>query len=264
MKVAVRGIGLWSRGLAGMADFAAARQDGFAALAGATFAAPRPAAIPARERRRAGLAINLAVEVAHQACEAAQVDKATIPSVFASALGDSATMDYMCRKLAGRDKLLSPTKFHNSVHNAPSGYWTISTGNRAPSTFISCFLHSFAAGLLEAASQAVAADGAVLLVASDIAATDPLNDLAAITETFGAAFVIEPAGAAPGAEVRFVAEPAEPPVPRTAALAALAEGNPVGCALALIEQCVASDSAAAASLRFPAAPCGAVEWRPCA
>ena len=96
------------------------------------FSSPKPQAVPPKERRRAGLMINLAVEVAHQACENAGVDKTVIPSVFVSALGDTAITDYMCRKLSQPEKMLSPTKFHNSVHNAPSGYWTISSENRMP------------------------------------------------------------------------------------------------------------------------------------
>ncbi len=257
MKIAIAGIGLWTRGLTSVAEFVVAQQDGFASLDDATFAAPRPAAMPSRERRRAGLAINLAVEVAHQACHVAGADKATIPSVFASALGDSATTDYMCRKLAGADKLLSPTRFHNSVHNAPSGHWTISAANRAPSTFVGGFLHSFGAALFEAASQAMEASGPVLLVASDIATAPPLSDVVDIRESLGVAFVIEPAG--DGNNLRLLADAAEPPLPRAVALSTLAEANPMGCALALVERCTAPQSTAA-PLRFPTARHACVEW----
>ena len=259
MNVAVAGIGLWGPGLMSFAEFVAAQQAGFAHLQGAAFSTPTPAAIPARERRRAGLAINLAVEVAHQACDAAGADKSTIPSVFTSTLGDSAITDYMCRKLAGEEKLLSPTKFHNSVNNAPSGYWTISAVNRAPSTFVGGFGHAFGVGLLEAASQAVAFEGPVLLVGSDVANGPPLDDVVDIRASLGVAFVIEPAKGE-NASVRFLAEEAPGAEPTDARLAALARANPMGCALALVEACAGGGSKAAA-LRFPVSPHACVEWR---
>ena len=134
--------------------FLDAAANDFAGLGEADFEQPRPAAIPARERRRAGLFINIAVEVAHQACERAGVAKDAVHSVFTSAMGDTSITDYMCRKLATPEQLLSPARFTNSVHNAASGYWSISAGNREPSTFVGGFAACTGAGLLEAASQA--------------------------------------------------------------------------------------------------------------
>ena len=266
MKVAVTGVGLWARGMTSLADFVAARRDEFADLDEAGFEGPKAAAIPARERRRAGLAINLCVEVVHQACDVAGIDKSSIPSVFASAMGDTAITDYMCRKLAGADKLLSPTKFHNSVHNAPACYWAISASNRAPNTFIGGFLESFGAGFLEACSQAVGLDGPALLVGYDMATAPPLDDVAAIAETLAVAFVITPARrarplqelSAMAADVRFVAEPVRPLRPRTPSLVRLATANPMGGALALIEQCVSGDKR---RLRLPANPRAHIELR---
>ena len=259
MRVAITGVGLWARGMTSLDDFMAGGDDEFAALETATFEPPRPSAIPARERRRAGLAINLCVEVAHQACDVAGIDKSSVPSVFVSALADTAITDYMCRKLAGAEKLLSPTRFHNSVHNAPACYWAISTANRASNTFIGGFLESFGAGFFEASSQAVAVGGSTLLVGYDIATAPPLDDIAGIAETLAVALVVSPASrarprrplSAVAAEVRFVAEPAPPPLPRAPALARLSAANPMGSALALVEQCVSDDKR---ELRLPASP----------
>lgn len=264
LGVAITGVGLWARGLASFAEFRAAREAGFVGLDAAEFRAPRPAALPARERRRAGLMIGLGVEVAHQACEGAGVPKDTVPSVFASALGDTAITDYMCRRLARPTKTLSPTKFHNSVHNAASGYWTISARNRSPSTFVSGFLGSFGAGLLEAASQSVAVRGPVVFVACDLATKPPLTAVADIRQTLGAAFVLEPAdGVAEGrpclrADLQFRST-AIRPSPLPAGLERLGRANPVGCALTLVDRVAASedDPSRHESLRFAAGPrCG--------
>lgn len=264
MRISLRGAGLWVRGLTSYDDFERATRNGVVHLADAAFAPPRPSSIPPRERRRAGLLINLAVEVAHQACDHADIDKSRIASVFASSMGDTAVTDYMCRKLSQRDRLLSPAKFTNSVHNAASGYWAISVRNHAPSTFVSGFDASFGIGLLETASQATASGEPVLLVAYDIANGPPLDDMRHIPETLGVALVVN-AAASDGdrglldADLRFVAEAAEPPIPLTKGLDELAR-NPIGAALALLERCTGHPRPAD-TLRIPATAQACVELR---
>ncbi len=266
------GVGVWGPGLT---DFASLcdRAAGVEAEDMA-FVAPKPEAIPARERRRAGLMINLAVTVAHQACEHARVDKQTLPSVFVSAMGDTDITDYMCRKLAMPDKLLSPTKFHNSVHNAPSGYWSISAGNHAPSTFVGGYTESFAAGLLEAASQAQAAGTPVLLVAYDIANAPPFSEVTPVAHSFACALVVAPVEMAASVrmpdntclstaqrllnvqtEITMIGASSPAPMPQATPLAQLARANPMAVSLALLEQVVLlhEGSIAQAHLRLPAA-----------
>ena len=274
MRVSIQGAGLWTRGLTSYEALVHAVRQDTSELADATFESPRPASIPPRERRRAGLLINLAVEVAHQACEQANADKSTIASVFTSCMGDTAITDYMCRKLAGPGRLLSPAKFTNSVHNAASGYWSISTGNRAPSTFVGGFDASFGVALLEAASLATVSGEPVLLVAYDVANEPPMNDICDIRESVGVALVVgggdTPSGSELGpksavldlreAELRFVAVPVEAPMPLTEALSALGQANPMGAALALLER-LAGVGAADMPLRLPAAAGGCIELR---
>jgi uncharacterized repeat protein (TIGR01451 family) len=61
---------------------------------------------------------------------------ASSPSVFSSAHGDLAIVDALCRSLAQDPQLLSPMRFHNSVHNATSGYWAIGCRSREASTAV--------------------------------------------------------------------------------------------------------------------------------
>ena len=192
MNIEFIGAGIWAPGLHSYSAFMEAMNDGFSRLESAEFETPKPSAISAKERRRSGLIINLAVEVAHQACAHANIDSSTTPSVFTSAVGDTQITDYMCNKLTQTEKMLSPTKFHNSVHNAPSGYWSISAENRAPSTFVSSFTESFGASLFEAASQAHTYQSPVLLVAYDISDKPPFKDIASVTKSMGIAFVVKP------------------------------------------------------------------------
>lgn len=266
LDVSFTGIGLWGRGMTGYPEFAQGLQSDFVDLHSAEFLSPKPEAIAPRERRRAGLTINIAVEVAHQACSQAQVDISQVPSVFVSAMGDTSITDYMCRKLAQPKKMLSPTKFHNSVHNAPSGYWTISAENREPSSFVGGFTHSFGSGLLEAASQAVALRKPVLAVFYDIANEPPFAQLYPIQETLAIALVVEPQGELAttsalqplNASLSFVErQPGEvESMPKSERLAEFALTNPMGPALALVEQFSAAQQGGLRSpnLRFAAAP----------
>jgi hypothetical protein len=109
-----------------------------------------------------------------------------------SAHADLAINDYMCTTLIEAPTQLSPTKFHNSVHNAAAGYWTIGTGCMHASTALSAFLSSFGAGLLEAASQCVADQTAVLLVGCDVTATGPLATVNTSRGLLGVALVLAP------------------------------------------------------------------------
>ncbi|WP_266169182.1 beta-ketoacyl synthase chain length factor [Dyella subtropica] len=190
LQVYVGGVGLWSPQLA---NFAALR----AWLAGSPMPSPaaRPpaATLPANERRRAPESVLLAVEVAGQAVAMSGRQASELACVFSSAHGDQAITDYMCETLAREPSGLSPTRFHNSVHNAPAGYWTIATGCHAPSAAV-CGgqLAIVGAGLLEAAMQALADQRAVLLVCSDIAGAGPLGEMTDSTQAFGCALVLTP------------------------------------------------------------------------
>jgi hypothetical protein len=128
----------------------------------------------------------------------AGLSPASIPSVFASTHGDLPISDYMCATLASTPRLLSPTKFHNSVHNAAAGYWTIGTGCVQASTALTAWGHTFANGLLEAAVQAVADATPVLLVAYDVAARGPMATVTCSENLLAVALVLLPGGGGAG------------------------------------------------------------------
>jgi hypothetical protein len=140
-----------------------------------------PAALPPAERRRVGKGVKIALDVGFAAAACAGRDAASLPSVFTSSSGDGDNCDAICRELAA-DRLISPTRFHNSVHNAAAGYWTIGTGCMQASSALSAFESSFAAGLLEAATQCAADGQPVLLVAFDVEAS---GALASVTRSRG-------------------------------------------------------------------------------
>jgi hypothetical protein len=191
MRVFVEGIGVLGPGLAG---WPAAR----AVLANVepyrpeAVRVPSVDLLPAAERRRAGLTVRLAIAVGTEALAHAERDPAEMAMVFAASGGDGQTIHEILAVLATEQREVSPTRFHNSVHNAPSGYWAVATGSRAPSTSLSAFDDSFGAGLLEAAAQAVVEDRPVTLIAYDVPYPDPLHAARPIASMFGTALVLAP------------------------------------------------------------------------
>lgn len=191
----IAGIGYWSEGLP---DWPAAR----AFATGGTLPAdaparPAPQLLAPNERRRAPPSVLVALEVALSACRDAGHDPASLPSVFASTHGDLGITDYMCATLAGTPTDVSPTKFHNSVHNAAAGYWTIGSGCMRTATAISAHRATFAQGLLEALSQLATDADAVLLVGYDTASTGLLGTITRSEGLLGAALVLTRDGTGP-------------------------------------------------------------------
>ena len=234
LSVGVAGIGAWTRGAPDWPSLRALLRG----EAGWREDAPaKPAAIvlPPGERRRAPESVLLAADIAGQASAAARHDAASLACVFASTHGELSITDYMCATLAGAPHELSPTKFHNSVHNAPAGYWTIATQCTAGSSAISGYHASFGAGLLEAAALAVADAAPVLFAAYDIGSSGPLAEVTRTTRAFGAALVLTPGGNALP-RLSFVLRADNGPVtPAPGCLAELAQDNPLNAhALALL------------------------------
>lgn len=204
---------------------------------------PAPAMLPPNERRRAPDSVLLALQVAQAACDAAGADAASLPSIFASTHGDLAITDAMCRTLAENPADISPTRFHNSVHNAAAGYWTIGVGCHAASTAISAYRATLAQGLIEAAMQLAAGAPQVLLVAYDSAASGPLSAVSSSEGLLGLAMVLArqdsagdaPAGAA--AAVRTLSLSLQPGEiePSFGALGEFAGRNAMAPALALLD-----------------------------
>ena len=145
-----------------------------------------PQLLPANERRRMTSYIKLAIHIADKA----NLSDKVLPAVFASSNGDFYITDHICKTLSMTPKYVSPTQFHNSVHNAPAGYWAIAAKSDAPSTSISTGDSTFSSGLLEAVTQVLSLQEDVLYVAYDFPATAPLDKVSDTTEPFATAFVL--------------------------------------------------------------------------
>jgi hypothetical protein len=155
---------------------------------------PRPDArmLPANERRRAANSVRWALAAAQEAVGASSCRADEVATVFATSDGDGETLHHLCEALASPQREVSPTRFHNSVHNAAAGYWSIAAGSRHPSTSLCGYDATFAAGLIEAASQVWSERAAMLLVAYDLPFPPPLFAVRPIAEPFAVALVLVP------------------------------------------------------------------------
>ena len=194
----IQGIGLVGPGLS---DW----QSGARALAGEEVYVSRPTTVPApeglppAERRRTGGTVKLAVSVAQQAVAGAGIDPHGLPAVFTSSGGDGFICHEICETLASADRQLSPTRFHNSVHNAAAGYWSLATGATAASTALCAHDGSFAAGLLEALALVTVDRVPVLLSAYDTSYPEPLRAKRPLPDSFAVALILAPAPVVPPA-----------------------------------------------------------------
>lgn len=149
-----------------------------------------PTMLPHNERRRATPTIRLAFQAAEDAMKMSATPAASLATVFASSDADLSIIHRISTALTATPRFISPTDFHNSVHNAAAGYWSIAAGARAASTTIGAFDGTFAAGLLEACLQ-VEVDGCdVMLVAFDLPAPEPLHAKRPIAFPAGVALVL--------------------------------------------------------------------------
>ena len=178
----------------GLPDWGAAREVllGRARYADAPDPEPVPALLPANERRRSSAPARWALMVGSEALAAGGLAPEDVAIVFASCGGDGLITHHLCEALAAQPPQVSPTRFHNSVHNAPAGYWSIFARSRAPSTTLCGYDSSFAAGLLVAACQTLVEQRPVLLVAYDLPCPEPLRTLWPVARPFAAALLLTP------------------------------------------------------------------------
>ena len=194
--LAITGIGVCA---AGMANWTKAKSVLLSGAAPTFDPLPRlaPDCLPPVERRRANATTRLAVTAAMQAVEGlAPGEVEHLATVFSSSDGDGEVLASMLATLAQPQVVLSPTLFHNSVFNAPSGYWSIGSRSRAASITVCAGAASFAAGLREAQAEVRATGRAVLYVACDAPFPSALASFERGALPFACALRLLPAGEA--------------------------------------------------------------------
>jgi hypothetical protein len=240
----VEGVGLLGPGLP---DWPGAAK----VLAGAAAYDPRTTVLPAleclppAERRRTGNVVRLALSVGLEATRRAGADAGELPAVFSSSGGDGENLHEICQVLAGAERQISPTRFHNSVHNAASGYWGIATGATVASNALCAHDASFGAGLLEALTQIHIDETAVLLIAYDAGFPEPMRSVRPIPDAFAVALLLAPA-ARPGSLAQLTVDLSAAPAERLSdpQLEALRAQVPAARSLPLLRRIARGERAA--------------------
>lgn len=265
MRVFVESVGLLGPGLSG---WATARPVllGTQPYVSTEVSLPAPDKLPAAERRRTGLPVRLALITGLDALSESARSPETLAAVFTSSEGDGQVIHEICETLNTPERMVSPTRFHNSVHNAPAGYWSIALRSPASSTSLCCFDWSFAAGLLEACAQCTSDAHPVLLISYDLPYPEPLHSVRPIMGTLGTALLLSPEPG-PAAFARLAVK-VEVAGTRTATrmeqpeLEALRQGNPTGRALPLL-RALAAPNAASVVLEYLSGSSITLEVAPC-
>lgn len=187
----LNGISLIGPGLTGWPDSAAMLVENNRYQTQATVL-PAPMILPAAERRRSGQLVKLTLAVGLEAAQLAGEDPASLACVYTSSSGDGKNCHEICKTLASDDRQISPTRFHNSVHNAAAGYWSIATGAKTPISVLCAYDASFSAGLLEAITQVAADTVSTILIASDTGYPEPLNHARPMPDALGVGMVFSP------------------------------------------------------------------------
>lgn len=236
MRLYVEGIGLLGPGLDGWMSSRAALAGDAPYIAGPTNLRVSDM-LPAAERRRAGVPIKLALAVGQEAFLHAGRETGTVSTVFTSSGGDNDNVHAINGILATAPREVSPTRFHNSVHNAAAGYWCIAAGTHEPSTSLCAHDASFAAGLLESATQITVDDAVVVLIAYDHPYPEPLHTVRPIAAAFGMALILTPRQtekSLAAIEVDLVSGQTQESTMRDAGLETLRRGVPAARGLPLL------------------------------
>ncbi|MDP3439496.1 MAG: beta-ketoacyl synthase chain length factor, partial [Azonexus sp.] len=162
------------------------------ALTAAASILPVPSILPPAERRRASRVVKLALALGLEAATQANADVSTLATVFSASGADGHNCHALCEQLASADRQISPTRFHNSVHNAAAGYWGIATKSMAPCQVICAYDASFGAGLLDALSQVVIDQQITLLISYDSEYPEPLHSKRQLPDCGGVALLLTP------------------------------------------------------------------------
>jgi len=163
--VYLRGVGLWSQGFANPEAWCRGEADPELVQAS-------PKMLEGPLRRRASSLTRISIEAFDQAATRAGLDPAAIPTIWATAHGEHGTAIKLLKMMLRGEGKLSPTHFHNSVHNTPSAYASISGGNDCASTTLTGGPELVASSILEAFCHLDSGTPEIALVLGD----EPLHE----------------------------------------------------------------------------------------
>lgn len=150
----------------------------------------KPQVLPPNERRRATGLVRLSFQACEDALDNSSFSPSSLATVFSSSGGDYFVLDSLCNSIAREERLLSPTLFHNSVHNAAAGYWMIGANSHHNSISLAAFDYSFGVGLLEAITLLSLDKQPVLLAIYDAKPPPLIAEKRPISTPFASALIL--------------------------------------------------------------------------
>lgn len=262
MQLYVKEIGIAAPGLAGW-------KEAVPVLRGENSFTPtplekyKPGCLPPNEARRATQLVRLAFRAAEDAVSGNAEQAKNLATVFSSSGGDYIIIDQICTVLTQPEHAVSPTQFHNSVHNSAAGYWSIGTGSTLPSNSLSAHDYSFALGLIEAAGMVLVDELDTLLVVYEICPPPRLQKKRPILQEFGSAMTLSRNSVGAVAQLTLEYQPGseEAEQPLTGWMEFFSS-NPAARALPLLEK-IARREAGELTLNLPSGPALRVRVTPC-
>ncbi len=236
VRLAARVVGVGTLG-PGIGDWEDAREvlRGARPSAATPTVLPAPEILPPAERRRCGRNVRLAIAAGLQAVRQTGRPAHEFATVFTSSNGDGDNLHAICEALASEDRLISPTRFHNSVHNAPAGYWGIATHSMKTADSLCACDGSFGAGLLEALLRLAAEPSVpVLVIAYDVPYPEPIHAVRPVPDSFAVALALAPGRDDTGTALAVDLVEEEPSGLGDARLEALRRDNPAARSLPLL------------------------------
>jgi hypothetical protein len=152
LRARLCGVGMWTPAYADFdAWVAAGLPDDLHVGNADTRSDPPPALLlHPRLRRRTSTLTRAAVTALEAALAGSGVAIDQVRFVLVSSFGEIETTVDLLAQLGEPGGPISPTKFHNSVHNTATGYLSIASGNNRESTALAGGPHNLEIGLLEA------------------------------------------------------------------------------------------------------------------
>lgn len=188
MQVFVSAIGIKAPGFSDAEDLKRLSTD--SPVDPTDFSINAPELLPRAEKRRSSDSVRIALEAAQQVLDQKLSNSLQVSALFSSAYGDPMVTHKLCDMLSQQPSSASPTLFHNSVHNAPAGYWSISSHYHGNTNSIAAGDHSFANGLWLAASHCLFDQGNVLLTCYDLPYPEPLNQKCPVSMAFAVSLLL--------------------------------------------------------------------------
>lgn len=194
LRARLCGVGMWTPAYPSFEAWRAAGLPDDLHATPAEFAPPPAQLLHPRLRRRTSTLTRAAVTALEAALAHGRVPIDAVRLVLVSSFGEIETTVDLLAQLGDPEGPISPTKFHNSVHNTATGYLSIASGNQRESTALAGGPHNLEVGLLEVLAGLAETEEDVVLIFAEELLPRPF-DRSDADPTFAVALHLRPVGA---------------------------------------------------------------------